>query len=107
MNTCLNVDERHLQARIERRTDAMLAGGLIEEAERIGASAVAASAVGYPQALAYLRGWCTRAELRAILIRATRRYAKRQATWFRSEPDTLWLEPRAVEPAAREILGWV
>src|SRR5260370_33255156 len=65
----------------------MLAGGLVEEAERIGADAVAADAVGYREALAYLAGWSTWVELRAQLLRNTRRYAKRQATWFRTEPD--------------------
>jgi tRNA dimethylallyltransferase len=64
----------------------MLANGLLEEAERVGADAVAADAVGYREALAYLAGWSTRAELRTQLIRNTRRYAKRQATWFRTEP---------------------
>ena len=69
--------------------------------------AVAASAVGYPQALGYLHGWCTFEELRMLLVRATRRYAKRQMTWFRTEPDTLALLPTEVEQAAREKLRWV
>lgn len=95
-----------IDARIERRTDAMLAGGLLEEAERIGADAAAADAVGYPQALAYLRGWCTRDELRATLARATRRYARRQRSWFRSEPDLTWAQAGDVAALAREKLGW-
>lgn len=103
----LSVRPEALQERIERRTAAMLENGLLEEAERIGEDAVAASAVGYPQALAFLRGWCTSEELRTLLVRATRRYAKRQETWFRGEPDTVWVEPGAVEAAAREKLGWV
>ena len=82
----LDVPDAERDARIAERTDAMLARGLVEEAERIGPAAVAADAVGYPQALAYLDGRATRLELRALLIRATRRYAKRQRTWFRSEP---------------------
>lgn len=102
----LRLPNDELDARIERRTDAMLEGGLLEEAERIGTSAVAANAVGFPQALAYLAGWCTRAELRALLIRATRRYAKRQQTWFRAEPQTLWLERDLIARAAQEKLGW-
>ena len=102
----LNIEAEELERRIEARTDAILAAGLVEEAERIGEDAVAASAVGYPQALSYLRGWCTRKELRALLIRATRRYAKRQASWFRGEPQTEWLAPADVERAAREKLGW-
>lgn len=103
----LQVDTAELDRRIEQRTDAMLLGGLIEEAERVGAQAVAANAVGYPQALAYTRGWCTHDELRTLLARATRRYARRQATWFRSEPHTQWVDAAGVERLAREKLGWV
>ncbi len=82
----LDIAPETLERRIAARVDAMLAGGFIEEAERIGAGAVAADAVGYREALAYLAGFSTRDELRAHLIRNTRRYAKRQATWFRTEP---------------------
>jgi tRNA dimethylallyltransferase len=103
----LEIDQTELDARIERRTDVMLERGLIEEAERIGGDAVAASAVGYPQALAYLRGESTHDELRRTLVRATRRYAKRQQSWFRSEPQTVWAVPERVEALAREKLGWV
>jgi len=103
----LSVDFSELETHIARRTDAMLSGGLLEEAERMGIEAVAASAVGYPQALAFLRGWSTRDELRASLVRATRRYAKRQFTWFRSEPATTWLSERELMRAARETFGGV
>jgi tRNA dimethylallyltransferase len=104
----LRVEMAELAARIARRTDAMLAAGLLEEAERIGPSAVAADAVGYREALAYNRGWLTRAELRTNLTRATRRYAKRQLTWFRSEPNVAWLAPgdRAGFEALVASLGW-
>lgn len=102
----LEVEQQELDARIAARTDGMLAAGLLEEAERIGADAVAASAVGYPQALAFLRGWCTQAELRALLVRSTRRYAKRQGTWFRSEPGVAHVARRYAFAAAREKLQW-
>ena len=92
--------------RIALRTVNMLQAGLVEEAERVGPEAVAASAVGYPQALAYARGWSTLDELRETLARATRRYARRQRGWFRREPETHWLPPESVERAARELLGW-
>lgn len=85
--TYLEVDDATLDANIAARVDTMLACGFLEEAERVGADAVAADAVGYREALAHLAGWSTTAELRAALIRATRRYAKRQATWFRREPE--------------------
>lgn len=103
----LRIDTAELDRRIAARTDAMLSGALLEEAERIGEDAVAATAVGYPQALAYLRGWSTHGELRALLARATRRYARRQATWFRSEPQTYPARAGEIERLAREKLGWV
>lgn len=106
----VDVDDALLQARIEERTDSMLASGFLEEAERIGPQAVAASAVGYLQAIAFLRGWSTRRELRTAIARLTRRYAKRQRTWFRGEPQALWLtsaDARAqIAILAREKLGW-
>jgi tRNA dimethylallyltransferase len=102
----LDVPWSVVDSRITLRTRRMLETGLLEEAERIGADAVAANAVGYPQALSYLRGWGTFAELRDGLDRATRRYARRQRAWFRGEAATLWLSPDAVAAKVREKLGW-
>jgi tRNA dimethylallyltransferase len=95
-----------VDARIAARTERMLSRGLIDEAERLGTDAVAADAVGFPQACAYLRGWSTQAELRAVLERATRRYARRQRAWFRSEAETIWVRPSSVRTLVREKLGW-
>ena len=106
----LTVEQDELDRRIGARVERMLAAGLLEEAERIGPDAVAADAVGYREALAYLRGRMTSAELRDRLARATRRYAKRQATWFRTEPDVITLPvgdaQRSAVAAAREMPGW-
>ena len=104
----LRADMTALAQRIAARTDAMLAAGLIEEAERIGDGAVAADAVGYHDAWAYCRGWLTRDELRTLLIHATRRYAKRQLTWFRGEPDISWIDAGdvAAADAAVASIGW-
>ncbi|HEX3672148.1 MAG TPA: tRNA (adenosine(37)-N6)-dimethylallyltransferase MiaA [Candidatus Cybelea sp.] len=102
----LDVPWEIVDARIERRTKDMLERGLVDEAERLGSEAVAATAVGYPQACAYLRGWSTGSELRASLERATRRYARRQRAWFRNEPATLWADPAVVRTIVREKLQW-
>jgi tRNA dimethylallyltransferase len=102
----LDVPWSVIDARIDHRTEQMLGAGLVDEAEQIGSRAVAASAVGYPQALAYIRGWSTSAEMRSSLARATRRYARRQRAWFRGEPATHWLTPQSVRGALREKLGW-
>jgi tRNA dimethylallyltransferase len=106
VKVALDVPIAEIDARIERRAQHMIENGLLEEAERIGAGAVAGSAVGYPQALAYLRGWGTRQELLVSLVRATKRYARRQLAWFRREPGVVWLAPDAVASVAREKLGW-
>jgi tRNA dimethylallyltransferase len=106
----LEVDQETFLERIAGRVDAMLATGLLDEAEQIGRDALAADAVGYREALAYLAGWSTREELREHLIRNTRRYAKRQATWFRSEDDLVRVPPGdALERASAEagaLPGW-
>lgn len=102
----LDVAASELDARIDARTGAMLAAGIVEEAERIGTAAIAADAVGYPAIFAYLAGFASQAELRASLARATRRYAKRQRTWFRSEPAVRWVTPAAAGGLVRAELGW-
>lgn len=105
----LEIDEGELERRIAARVERMLAGGFLEEAERIGPGAVAADAVGYPQALAYLAGWSSEIELRTALARATRRYAKRQRTWFAKEPGLVRVAAadagRDLEALARESLA--
>jgi tRNA dimethylallyltransferase len=106
MKVAVDLDDARLDERIGARIDDMLERGLLDEAKRVGSSAVAADAVGYPQALAYLAGLLTRAELRMLLIRATRRYAKRQRTWFRGEPDMRHIARGEVARAARELPGW-
>jgi tRNA dimethylallyltransferase len=78
----------------------------LEEAERVGAAAVAANAVGYPQALAYLHGRSTAQELQTSLARATRRYARRQRAWFRHETGIRWVAPDEVMRALVDLAGW-
>jgi tRNA dimethylallyltransferase len=102
----LDTPPEALLPRIERRVDGMLAAGLVGEAERVGGDAEAADAVGYREALAFLAGFSTALELRTQLIRNTRRYAKRQATWFRTEPGALRVPAERAEATARERLGW-
>ncbi|TAM58682.1 tRNA (adenosine(37)-N6)-dimethylallyltransferase MiaA [bacterium] len=108
----LMLDRAELSRRIRARTQAMIERGLLDEAQALEErDAPAADAVGYPQASAYLRGLCTRAELEETLARATRRYAKRQMTWLRGEPALRWVVSGAgafseIERWARESLGW-
>lgn len=81
-------DRALLYDRIERRVDLMLADGLLEETRALlnagvfERSPTAAAAIGYKELLPYLRGECSLADAVTELKTATRRYAKRQLTWF-------------------------
>ncbi len=87
-----------LAARIERRCDAMLAAGLLDEIRALWARGydpelAPLQSVGYREMGEYLRGTTEYERARAAFARATRRLAKRQRTWFRADPTTLWLHP--------------
>ena len=94
----LAVDRDRLYARIDRRFDAMVAGGLIEEVRGLlaagyGAGSVALQAIGYREIANYLSGKLTLAMAIEAAKRESRRLAKRQMTWFRREPGLVWLDP--------------
>lgn len=94
-----------LYDRIARRVHAMLDAGLVEEARRYLSSAgsTAAQAIGYKELAPYLNGETSLEEATERLIRATRRYAKRQLTWFCRNPDIHWiLRDALTEPALIE-----
>lgn len=85
-----------LYSRIDQRVDAMLREGLLSEVEALLARGLspectALQAIGYKEFVGALRGECTVAEAAEELKRATRRYAKRQLTWFRRDPAVQFL----------------
>jgi tRNA dimethylallyltransferase len=93
----LRLDRAELDDRIERRVDAMWRDGLVEEVRALAAAGLregrtASRALGYAQVLAFLDGRCTEAEARAETIRATRKFARRQESWFRRDPSVVWLD---------------
>ena len=88
-------DREVLYERINRRVDVMLADGLLDEARAFYSAAsgqTACAAIGYKELLPYLNGELTLEECVENLKRATRRYAKRQLTWFRRDPLIHWFE---------------
>ena len=95
----LNFSERKkLYERIEERVDRMCEKGLFAETEALLRRGVpdestCMQAIGYRQAAQALRGEVSREEAVALIKQATRRYAKRQLTWFRRHEEALWLEP--------------
>jgi tRNA dimethylallyltransferase len=103
----LDVDRAELYRRIDRRFDAMLAAGALEEVRALDARGLdpllpAMKAHGVPWLRRHLRGEMSLADAAAEGKKDTRHYAKRQATWFRHQlPDWPWVAP---EEAERRLL---
>lgn len=105
-----------LHARIERRFDAMLAQGFLDEVRELRAlpqlaghpaplELPALRAVGYRQAWEHLDGACDAATFRERAIFATRQLAKRQLTWLRGETGARWFDPAVDRPALEQALA--
>jgi tRNA dimethylallyltransferase len=106
----LNPDRELLYERIEKRTRLMFEAGLVEETRQIleagyasGRSALAS--LGYAQAAAHLRGEISLDEAVALTILMTRRYAKRQITWFRRESGAERVAGIGGDPATQEVVA--
>ncbi|HYV19177.1 MAG TPA: tRNA (adenosine(37)-N6)-dimethylallyltransferase MiaA [Verrucomicrobiae bacterium] len=106
----LTMERRRLYERIDARADGFFARGLLEETRGLLARGVrrdanAFKAIGSREALAHLDGTMTLDEARAETRLRTRRYAKRQWTWFRNEPGVTWFEidPDAAAPFAAPL----
>ena len=105
----VDVARPELDARIADRVDRMWAAGLVDEvraleAEGLREGRTASRALGYQQVLAALAGECTDQEARAETVRATKRFARRQDSWFRRDPRVHWLSGAAADRA--ELPGW-
>lgn len=90
-------ERKQLYARIERRCEQMLAEGLLDEVEHLetlgyDSSLNALKTVGYAEASAYRRGKISYTELVRLFKQNTRRYAKRQLTWFRRDSRIIWVQ---------------
>lgn len=104
-----DIEREALYERINRRTDIMIEEGLIEETEKYVLPEryhmpTALQAIGYKEALLYIDGECGKEEMSQLLKRNTRRYAKRQLTWFRRNTEIhLLSEENAFKEAERLI----
>jgi tRNA dimethylallyltransferase len=92
-------------ARIEARYEAQLAAGFLDEvrrlvADRRGLSRTARQALGYKELLGYLAGRATLDEAVDLAVRRTRRFSRRQRSWFRRDPRIRWFD--ASDPAEVE-----
>ncbi len=105
---CLTMPRAHLYRRIEQRVDVMLANGLIAEVEALLAAGysrdtVALQSFGYRELIAYLDRECTYVEAISQLKQNTRRFAKRQLTWFRKDTRLEWIDRESTS----DIVGYI
>jgi tRNA dimethylallyltransferase len=101
-----------LDRRIEARVGRMFRAGLVDEVRALVAIGLregrtASRALGYAQVLRHLDGDLTEEEARAETVRATRRFARRQDSWFRKDPRVTWVPYDAADRVdlALEIIG--
>ena len=101
----LNRPREELYERINSRVDQMMADGLLEEARRLypRRELNALNTVGYKEMFAYLDGTWSLDEAVERLKGNTRRYARKQLTWFKKDPDVAWFAPNETEKIINHI----
>ena len=111
----LQWDRKKLYERINQRVDEMIKAGLVDEVKEIvnkfGEDVnVVLQTVGYREVIDYLKGKTTYNEMIELIKRNTRRYAKRQLTWFRKDKNIQWMEIQSEEDLnkiARQIINQI
>jgi tRNA dimethylallyltransferase len=98
---CLSVNRPLLYERIDKRVDSMIESGLMEEVDSLRERGYSPSlnsmqSLGYRHINMSLSGQIEMQEAIRLMKRDTRHYAKRQLTWFRSEPEVLWFDPEEI-----------
>ncbi len=98
----VGVPRPELDERIALRVDRMWNAGLVDEVRALEAAGLragrtASRALGYQQVLAVFAGESTEDEARSETVRATKRFARRQDSWFRRDPRVHWLTARGAE----------
>ena len=92
----INMDREKLYERINKRVDKMIENGLIEEVENLKKKynhfPTAMQGLGYKEVVEYLQNQITRDEMIEKIKQESRRYAKRQLTWFRKNKETIWID---------------
>ena len=98
----LDPERQALYKRINERAQQMFEAGLVEETQRLlekyGDAAGPLSSLGYKQAVQFLHREVTREQALQAAQQAHRNYAKRQMTWFRREPEVIWLNGFGDDP---------
>ena len=108
----LNLPRPLLYERIEKRVDAMLSDGLVDEVRALKEKGmnrhmVSMQGLGYKEILSYLDGECSLEEAVYILKRDTRHFAKRQLTWFKREREVIWVNKEQFDYEEDRILEYL
>jgi len=108
----LDMPRERLYRRIEERVDAMMASGLLAEVSRLHAQGIrsqAVAAIGYKELYRYLDGDVSLEQAVADIKLHSRRYAKRQMTWFRNQMDANWfsVDPDHFDATAADVIRFV
>jgi tRNA dimethylallyltransferase len=108
LKICLQIDREELYHRINKRSLLMVETGLIEETRNLLAKGYSRDlkpmkSLGYRHAVRYLEGRYDRDGMVRQLQTDTRRYAKRQLTWFRADPSVIWIDPQRKERLVETI----
>jgi tRNA dimethylallyltransferase len=98
----LDRETPELDRRVEERVDRMWATGFVDEVEALAADGLregptASRALGYAQVLSQLDGELAADEAREVTVRATRRFVRRQRSWFRRDPAVRWFDAGAAD----------
>lgn len=93
----LSMNRKELYERIDARVDRMIGDGLIEEVKKLLTAGYRKDldsllTLGYREVVTYLDGKCSEDEMIEKIKRNTRKYAKRQLTWFRNQYDAIWID---------------
>jgi tRNA dimethylallyltransferase len=104
----LTMKRNILYDRINRRVDLMLASGLLEEVKWLidrgyPSTLKPMRSIGYRHIADYLEGRTPWDKTVHLFKRDTRRYAKRQLTWFRADPEILWVQPGQIDVVRKKI----
>ncbi|WP_241985566.1 MULTISPECIES: tRNA (adenosine(37)-N6)-dimethylallyltransferase MiaA [Cryobacterium] len=104
----LRVQRAELTPRLDARVEGMWARGLVEEVRGliphgIESGVTASRAIGYAQALGQLKGTLSQAQAIEETQQITRRYARRQVSWFKRSPDTHWINAGAPDRVDRAL----
>ncbi|MGC8657831.1 MAG: tRNA (adenosine(37)-N6)-dimethylallyltransferase MiaA [Desulfomonilaceae bacterium] len=104
----LNPDREKLYQAIDDRVDSMIASGLLDEVRHLynrgyGPELKPLQSIGYRHAGKVLSGQMTLLDATELMKKDTRHYAKRQLTWFRSEPDLRWFDPQEISTIGVEV----